>query len=123
MIVNVASALYTFFSGFGIPAYEENSVPDDAALPYITYSVSVPEWDETASISASVWNMGTSAREAMTKAEEIIQKIRHSPSVPVPDGSGVLWLFLENPPAQEVPTESDNVKVIALNIGFHALCN
>ena len=31
-----AAALKTFFSGFDLPAYTVDSVPDNAQLPYIT---------------------------------------------------------------------------------------
>ena len=40
---DTAAALYTFFSSFGIPAYVEYNVPDNAALPYITYELRDPE--------------------------------------------------------------------------------
>ena len=51
-----AAALKTFFSGFGLPAYAADSVPDDVELPYITYSMSVPEWNQKASLFAQVWD-------------------------------------------------------------------
>ena len=35
----ILTALSTFWSQFGIPAYAEDMVPDDAALPYIRYTV------------------------------------------------------------------------------------
>ena len=34
-----AAALHSFYSSFGLTAYEENSVPDDAEFPYITYNI------------------------------------------------------------------------------------
>ena len=37
--------LHSFWSSFGLTAYDENSVPDDAVLPYITYSVSYDSFD------------------------------------------------------------------------------
>lgn len=35
----IMEALYAFWSQFGIPAYAEDMVPDNAKLPYIRYSV------------------------------------------------------------------------------------
>lgn len=35
-------ALYAFWNQFGIPAYAEDMVPEDAKLPYIRYSVVRP---------------------------------------------------------------------------------
>jgi hypothetical protein len=51
-ISKIVTALYTFFSGFTIPAYAEDSVPDDAALPYITYQIAVPEWESPVTLYA-----------------------------------------------------------------------
>jgi hypothetical protein len=40
-------AIQNFWSQFGIPAYDENSVPDDLRYPFITYSVSTDMLDDT----------------------------------------------------------------------------
>ena len=37
--MNKEQAIHFFWSQFGLPAYDENSVPDDAQMPYITYNV------------------------------------------------------------------------------------
>ena len=37
---NKWQTLQAFFEGFGRTAYDENTVPDDAALPYLTYEAS-----------------------------------------------------------------------------------
>lgn len=36
---DIMSALYAFWSQFGIPAYSEDTVPANAELPYIRYQV------------------------------------------------------------------------------------
>lgn len=36
-MTRLKTALYAFWASFGVPAYLQDSVPDDAALPYITY--------------------------------------------------------------------------------------
>lgn len=38
-MTELKQALYAFWSQFGVPAYLSDCVPDDAALPYITYNV------------------------------------------------------------------------------------
>ena len=35
-MTSIAKALYALYIGFGLPAYPEDGVPSDAALPYIT---------------------------------------------------------------------------------------
>lgn len=119
-MTEAATALYTFFSSFGLPAYEENSVPDDVALPYITYQVAIPDWRDSSSISASVWYMGNGYSEVNSKVDEISDKIGDGYRQEA--GNGCIWLNKETPFAQVVPTGNDNVKVVTLNIGLQAVC-
>lgn len=128
-MTEVMKALYDFFSGFEIPAYEENSVEDNAALPYITYQISVPDWTDTADISASIWYAGPFFNEVAAKADEIGQFIGEGTLYPDPErltdeqkkanAKPVLYIYKGTPFAQVVPTGDDNVKVIYLNIGIH----
>lgn len=120
-MTNAAAALYSFFSGFGIPAYEENSVPKDAKLPYITYEIQEPDWSETASITASVWYRGSGYAELFSKVDEIEKKIGGGIRVPTRDG-GCLYIYKGSPFSQVQPSEKDTIKVAYLQIGFHALC-
>lgn len=48
-------ALYTFWSQFGVPAYLSDCVPDDAQLPYITYSVSTAGFGGQTVQTAYAW--------------------------------------------------------------------
>lgn len=93
-----AVALKTFFSSFGLPAYSQDSVPDDVQLPYIAYSVAEPEWDQKASIFAQVWDRTRSNTFISQKASQIIADVGRGKRLPLPDG----WLFIwpENPAAQ-----------------------
>lgn len=86
-----AAALKEFFSGFGLPAYTADSVPDDVELPYITYSLSVPEWNQKASLYAQVWDRTTSNTGIITKADEIVQDIGLGKRIPMDGGFLVIW--------------------------------
>ena len=67
-----AAALHNFFSGFGLTAYEENSVPDDAVFPYLTYSLTTDSFSNYPStITISLWYRSTSWTAANAKCEEI----------------------------------------------------
>lgn len=49
-------AIYSFFSGFGIPAYEENSAPtgaDKPAYPYIVYEMRQGSFDADIDVAMS----------------------------------------------------------------------
>lgn len=86
-----AAALKTFFSGFDLPAYAEDSVPDDVALPYITYSVSVPEWNQKASMYAQVWDRTKSNTGIIRKADQITAAIGQGKNIPLEAGYLVIW--------------------------------
>ena len=111
-----ASALYNFWSNFGLTAYEENTVPTDAKFPYITYQVVTDSFGAEAALTASVWYRDTSWVEANAKAEEISRTIsRGGKTIPV-DG-GALWLKRGTPFAQSMGDETDDlIKRKYLNI-------
>ena len=50
-----AAAIYQFWSGFGLTAYEENTVPNDAAFPYVTYQLVTDSFDREVAATASLW--------------------------------------------------------------------
>lgn len=111
-----ASALYNFWSGFGLTAYEENTVPTDATFPYITYQVVTDSFGAEVALTASVWYRDTSWVESNAKAEEISRTIsRGGKTIPV-DG-GVLWLKRGTPFSQSMGDETDDlIKRKYLNI-------
>ena len=67
--------LDSFWQSFGIPAYDENSVPDDAQLPYITYEAAIGSFGDVVPLSASVWYYGGSWAEVSQKVDEISRKL------------------------------------------------
>lgn len=70
-MINTAKALYEFWSGFGLPAYQTDSVPDNAVMPYITYSLVETEPLESASHYAQVWYRDTSNAALLAKVDVI----------------------------------------------------
>lgn len=74
-MTSTAFALYKFYSGFGIPAYEVNSVPDDAELPYITYLYVEPQYQNPASHYSRVYMRTNSNVELLDKVGEIVSAI------------------------------------------------
>lgn len=119
-VTNTAIALYQFFSGFGIDAYVEYSVPDEAALPYITYQLVEPDWRDSATFYARVWYRSTSYTAINTKVDEIRAAIGEGVSLPT--DSGAIYLFKGTPFAQNMPMEGDDtLKVVYLNFIIHAI--
>ena len=111
-----AAAIYQFWNSFGLIAYEENSVPDDAAFPYITYQLVTDSFDREIPLTASLWYRSESWTGINAKTEEISQKISRGGKIVSFDG-GAIWLKRGRPFAQNMGDESDNlIKRKYLNI-------
>ena len=66
------AAIYNFWAGFEIPAYEENSVPDNAPQMYITFEQSSSYWGEQVALSANIWHKNVTSYLALyAKAKQI----------------------------------------------------
>ena len=103
-----AAAIYQFWNSFGLTAYEENSVPDDAAFPYITYQLVTDSFDREVPVTASLWYRSESWTAINAKTEEISQKISRGGKIISCDG-GAIWLKRGQPFAQSMGDESDNL--------------
>ena len=66
-----SQAIDNFWNRFGIPAYDENTVPQDAPLPRITYNVETDSLDNPVGMNASLWYRSRSWKDISKKAEEI----------------------------------------------------
>lgn len=109
-------ALHTFWSSFGLKAYDENAVPDDAALPYITYEVSSDSFGNKLAQTASLWYRSTSW-EDITKKEQTISKYITRGGRIIPFTGGALWICRASPWAQRLSDPSDDmVRRIVLNV-------
>ena len=70
--MNKYEALHSFWNSFGISAYEENTIPKDAKLPYITYEVVVNSLSENqTALTAHVWDKSNGWKNLNSKVEEI----------------------------------------------------
>ena len=111
-----AAAIYQFWNGFGLKTCEENSVPDDAAFPYITYQLVTDSFDREIPLTASMWYRSESWTAINAKTEEISQKISRGGKIISCDG-GAIWLKRGQPLAQNMRDESDDlIKRKYLNI-------
>ena len=115
-------AIQKFWESFGIPAYDETSVPDDAPFPYITYQVHTSSLDGLCITNASIWYKSYSWKEISEKTEEISKAIAqmNPPSVKI-DG-GRLYITKGVPFAQRMREESDDtIRRMLLNINYEFL--
>ena len=116
-----AQALHNFWSGFNLPAYDENFVPEDAPMPRITYSVSTDSIDNMILLSASRWYRSTSWEDISKKAEEISEAIvkMNPPAIEIENGR--LYLYKGSPFAQRMSDPDDSIRRIYINLGAEFL--
>ena len=103
-----AAAIYQFWSGFGLTAYEENTVPTDAVFPYVTYQLVTDSFDREVAATASLWYRGESWTAINAKTEEIARFIGGGGCLLDCDG-GFIWLKRGTPFAQNMGDESDDL--------------
>lgn len=103
-----AAAIYQFWSGFGLTAYEENTVPTDAGFPYITYQFVTDSFDREVVAAASLWYRSESWTAINAKTEDISAYIGSGGKIIKCDG-GRIWIKRGQPFAQNMGDESDNL--------------
>lgn len=116
---NAVRALHTYLSSFGLPAYAEDTVPDTAQLPYLTYRLVDPEWYQKASFFVRVWARSTSNAAVLEKADEITGDIGGGKRLPFEGGLLVVWP--ESPKVQIVVDSNDrNLRYAYINLSLNS---
>lgn len=118
--MNKMQVIHAFWSSFGLKAYDETSVPDEAVLPYITYDVSSNDLNNAVIQTASIWYRDTSW-EAVTQKEMQIADAIGKGGVILPYDGGAAWIVKASPWAQRVADADDSIRRIVLNIGIEFL--
>ncbi len=112
-MTDTMKALQAFFSGFGLSAYPEESVPADAQMPYITYMAVRPSGMEAAGMQARVWYRSRSYAEINAKADEIARAVGTGVRLPFP--GGMIVLRPGRPLIQHQPTAA-GVKAVYISL-------
>ena len=120
-----AAALYQFFSGFGLEAWEENSVyalESPPEFPYLTYEMRTDAFgDYDTAITFSIWYRSTSWAAANAKAEEISAAIGRGGTIMHVD-DGYLLIMRGSPFAQSLGDPSDDMikrKLFNITVRFY----
>lgn len=107
-LMDKMQTLHAFWSGFTLKAYDENSVPENASLPYITYDASSDDFGNTLMQSASLWYRSPSWSEITAKEQEISDFIGRGGRMVAYDG-GAMWITKASPWAQRMAEPSDDM--------------
>lgn len=110
-------AQYAFWSGFGIPAYEENSVPTGAVLPYLTYQAADAPFNVDTPVTASIWTESFSWESADTLANTILTALKDGGIVQNYTG-GMVWVTIDSVQSMGDP-DNDKIKRKVLNCVLH----
>ena len=109
-------AYKAFWASFGLNAYDKNTVPESASLPYITYEYAENGFDDgEIALTANLWDGGKSWGY-LTK---IVDNIKHAigyGGVTLKTDEGYIWIKRRSPFAQRTADPNDNIRRIMLNI-------
>ena len=119
-------ALNAFWSGFDVPAYDEQTVFDERyspAYPHITYESAAGTNGNTELLTASLWDMVDPTEQTASwswlkqKAEEIKHAIGYGGLKMKVEGGGI-WIKLPetSPFSRPMPSGEDNILRIQMNI-------
>ena len=111
-------AIQSFWSGFSIPAYDENTVPENAPSRYITYNLAVDTINNVVYGSATVWDKSRSWEYVTNKAHEIADGLNGHL---IKYDNGAILLYNGSPKYRRIATGDDNTRGIAINIGYEFL--
>ena len=113
--MNKTQALNNFWNSFDLPAYDVSSVPDGAALPYITYSVAEDDFGYPVSLSASIWYRSMRWDDISLKSKQIANKITRG-GIIVSYDDGAIWITKGTPFAQRIQDEDNSIRRIFINV-------
>lgn len=116
-------AQHEFWSSFGIDAYEEYSVPDNAPFPRITYKAATSTFENLVQITASIWTKSTSWVTADAIADDIELYIKNM-GCPKIDGGRYRVYIGATPFAQRMnDPEDEQIRRILINVVFEFMTN
>lgn len=109
-------ALHSFWSGFGLTAYDATSVPDNAQMPYITYEALSDDFGNATTQTASLWYHSTSWTGVTAKEQQIAGTLKNGGKM-VSFTDGAIWIQKGTPWAQRLSDPSDrDVRRVVLNV-------
>ena len=123
---DVMDALYEFWSQFGVPAYAEDMVPDNATVPYIRYTVPKGPAFDVSYLTAFNYHsrrlMGNVERAEMS---DLIAKAIPQGGVKIPLDNGGFLMLYRNTDFQTLYQDPEDLDVIGIRtsveVHFYAM--
>lgn len=121
MGVEREACLHRFWSSFGIPAYDERTINPDARMPYITYEAASGYFDDSLSLSASLWYHDTDWTDITLKGDEIGRSIGRG-GIMRPYEGGAMWVTRGSPFIQRMSDPNDStIRRLRLSVNIEFL--
>lgn len=116
MATTKAKAIHDFFNGV-LTAYPSTAVPDDATMPYMTYTFSEASFgDEPQALTVNIYERTDSEASINARARKLSDAIGRGGCVITCD-DGAIWLKRGAPWSQAVVDEDDrSVKRRYINV-------
>lgn len=112
-------ALHSFWSSFGLSAFDENTVPDNAMSigkgAYLTYNVATASFDDRIPLYANLWYKSTSWAQITQKANQISEAIGMGGKL-IPFDGGYIWICRGTPFSQRMADDQSTIRRIYINI-------
>lgn len=110
-------AIHNFWSSFGLAAYDESTVPDDAQPPYITYNVATGALEDFLALTGSVWYRSYSWAEISQKVQQIAEYIGAGGHRLLSVDGGYLFLTQGSPFSQRMADPNDDtIRRVYINL-------
>lgn len=110
-----AQALHAFWNSFGVPAYDENTVPDNAPYPRITYDVVEGSAGASVTSSAQLFDYAKSWATIEGVKQTVNTRLRRGGQA-IPTDEGGIWITPGSPFMQRVAGDNDMIRRILINI-------
>lgn len=111
-----AQAIHKFWTGFGLPAFDENTVPQNAPMPRITYNVTTDSLGNVVYMSGSIWYRSTSWKEITEKTNDIEKRLGEHGGVVLDLDDGKVWIMKGSPFAQRMSDPDDSIRRMYINL-------
>lgn len=105
-----------FWNSFGLKAYDENTVPDNASLPYITYEYAENGFDDgEIALTANLWDGGKSWEYISKIADNIKHTIGYFGKI-IRTDEGYIVINRRSPFAQRMSDPNDNIRRVLIGV-------
>lgn len=115
-MTDLAKLYYSFWNGI-IKAYVEYAVPDDAVLPYITYTLGRTDYLTDGLQQVRIWTRSKSFAPLMGYCDQVEELIPQCGlSITLPDNKGGIFISRGTPFIQHMPMDDKDLKVAYINV-------